>query len=341
MLVASNAVLNLTGSDLEGALTVALGGTLTLSNTVFFSQNNYYYNYTNTATLTNYGTVISAGIVYGAGNSLVNAGGGIIHNAGVWNSVADDQIASYNNYGTNIFVNVGTLEKTGGSASSTMGWNFNSANGNIYTVTGYFNFIGLWADNDFIRGNATVSGHIGGIVASNAVLNWNGGDLEGSLTIAQGGTLTLSNTIFFAQNNYYYNYTNTATLTNYGTVIWAGIVYAAGNSLINAGGGIIHNAGVWRAVTDEQLLSYNNYGTNLFINVGILEKTGGVASSTIGWRLNNDGGTLNTTPGYFNITGPWIGTNLVHGQATISGNLGGIIASNAVFVWNGGDLEVR
>ncbi len=113
------------------------------------------------------------------------------------------------------------------------------------------------------------------IVKSNGVLNWGGGDLEGSLTVNPGATLSISNSVFLVQNNYYYNFTNTASLTNYGTVIWAGMVYAAGSSLNNSGGGIIYNAGLWQSVADGQISTYNTYGTNTFINVGTLEKTGG------------------------------------------------------------------
>src|SRR5260221_13981771 len=73
-----------------------------------------------------------------------------------------------------------------------------------------------------------------------------GGDLEGALTVAQGGTLTVSNTVFFAKNNYYLGYTNTAVLTNYGTVIWgSGTGYTAGNQSGYGGGGVIYNAGLW------------------------------------------------------------------------------------------------
>ena len=66
------------------------------------------------------------------------------------------------------------------------------------------------------------------IVSSNAVANWSGnGDLEGSLTVAQGGTLSISNTVYFDDNDYPYN--NTAELTNYGTVIWAGNIISYAN----------------------------------------------------------------------------------------------------------------
>src|ERR1019366_4352912 len=113
---------------------------------------------------------------------------------------------------------------------------------------------------------ATINGSL--IVSSNAVFNWSGGDLEGALTVAPGGTLTISNAVIFAQNNYY-GYTNTATLTNYGTVVWAGSINANGNPS-GGGGGLIDNAGLWESVADNTMSpGYNYTSTNsLFINTG-------------------------------------------------------------------------
>ncbi len=123
------------------------------------------------------------------------------------------------------------------------------------------------------------------------------------MIVAQGGTLTLTNTTYFAQNNYFYNSTNTGALTNYGTVFWAGTIYAAGNSLNNLGGGIIHNAGRWEAIEDNPMTSYNNYGTNLFINVGSLQKTAGAATTTIFWDFKNLGGIVGSQTKTLDLAG--------------------------------------
>ena len=64
--------------------------------------------------------------------------------------------------------------------------------------------------------------------------------------------LTLSNTIYFAYANWGDGSTNTATLTNEGTVIWAGEIEGWGNDTSNPGSVFIDNAGVWQLVTDNQ-----------------------------------------------------------------------------------------
>lgn len=339
MSIASNAIANWYGGDLEGSLTVLPGGALTISNSVHFAFNNYTLSYTNTATLTNMGTVVWAGTIYASGNSGGNGGGGTIYNAGSWLATTGANIDTYNGVGTNNFINVGLLEKTGGLSASIINWNFSSS-GTINTLVGAFTL--KLNGPSTLHGNATLAASTLNaplVVASNAVLNLSSGDLESSLTVLGGGTVTFSNTVYFAFNNYALSYTNTATLTNYGTVVWAGTIYSAGNSATQRGGGIIYNAGLWQATTDGNLDSYNGVGTNYFINVGTLEKTGGPGASYLNWNFASEGGTLNTPSGYFNFGKIWADSNLVRGTATVAGNLGGIIASNAALVWQGGDLE--
>jgi hypothetical protein len=338
MIVSSNALANWNGGDLEGALTVAQGGTLTQSNNLHFAYNNYSVGNTNTTYLTNYGTVIWAGTIDAAGNGSSHAGGGIIYNAGLWNAVADMTMGSYNGVGTNYFFNTGTLEKTGATGTSTIGWNFSSS-GIIQTFSGTFNL--NWSGPSVLNGNLSLSGTISTplTIASNAVLNLYNGDLESALTVAQGGTLTQSNSLHFAYNNYSVGSTNTAYLTNYGTVIWAGTIDASGNGSSHGGGGFIYNAGLWDAVSDMTMGSYNGVGTNYFINAGTLEKTAGTGTSEIDWNFDSEGGALETLSGYFTFGGIWSANSLVYGNATFSGNIGGIIGPNATITWLGGDLE--
>ena len=119
---------------------------------------------------------------------------------------------------TGLFINTGTLEKIGGTGTSTINWNFDNEGGTVSTPTGSFS-MGNWTGNGLLVGNATYSGgtisgtlvpgavmNISGatingplVVSSNAVLNWSGGDLEGALTVAQGGTLSISNTVYFGE----------------------------------------------------------------------------------------------------------------------------------------------
>ena len=338
MFISSNAIATCNGGDVEGSLTVAQGGTLVQSNTLHFVYNNYALGYTNTAYLTNYGTVVWAGTIDAAANSSTHGGGGIIYNAGLWDAAADLSMGVYSGTGTNYFINTGTLEKTAAAGTSTIGWNFSSS-GVIETYSGTFNL--NWSGPSVLYGNLTLNGTIAAplTIASNAVLNFSSGDLESALIVAQGGTLIQSNTLHFAYNNYALGYTNTAYLTNYGTVIWAGTIDAAANSSTHGGGGVIYNAGLWDAVADLSMGIYSGTGTNYFINTGTLEKTAAAGTSTVGWTFDSEAGTLTTLSGYFTFSVTWSADSMVYGNATVSGPIAGIIASNGVITWLGGDLE--
>ena len=338
--ILSNAVANWNGGDLEGAVTVAQGGTLSLSNSVSFTINNANLGQTNTVALTNYGTVFWAGNVtsYGNNHQPPNSGGSIIYNAGLWQAAGDNTFNVSEN-SSNLFVNVGTLDKTGGTGTSTINWSFNST-GTIITPSGSFTL--NWSGANTLNGNLTLAGSTIATpltVASNAVLNLSGGDLENSLTILQGGTLSLSNSVSFAINNANFGQTNNVALTNYGTVFWAANATSYGNNHQppNSGGSVIYNAGLWQAVGDNTL-SVSENSSNLFVNVGTLDKTGGTGTSTINWNFESEGGTLATPVGFFTFSS-WDDNNLVRGNASVSGNISGMIASNAVINWIGGDLE--
>src|SRR5439155_609415 len=93
-------------------------------------------------------------------------------------------------------------------------------------------------------------------VASGAVLNWTAADLTGLLTVAAGGALTISNSVSVSYN--YGNYNGGGSLTNNGTVLWAGTIYGYG-------GVLIHNAGLWQDAGDLLLGDGINSITNTFI----------------------------------------------------------------------------
>src|ERR1019366_459139 len=208
----------------------------------------------------------------------------------------------------NTFINVGTFQKTGGTGTTSIGWNFNST-GTINTSTGSL-YCSTWTGANTLNGlaNMTFDLHNASLtVLSNAVMNWISGDLSaGSLTVAAGGTLTISNSVYLSSS------APGGALTNYGTVVWAA---AGGNYLYGYGGAVIFNAGLWQATTDNNL--YNASGTNTFINVGTFQKTGGTGATTIGWKFNTTG-TISTLSGALSIS-DWIGNNVLYGSPTLSG----------------------
>ena len=135
--------------------------------------------------LTNNGTVIwAANAMYGYGASVIN-------NAGLWDSVSDVGITTQ--FGTNTFISTGTLEKTGGTGTSTIGWNLTST-GPLNTLTGSLslNFSG----NSILGGRANLSAsllHGTATVASNAVINWQGGTINGALNISTNAVVNWGN----------------------------------------------------------------------------------------------------------------------------------------------------
>jgi len=352
-MVGANGVFNMSGGDLEGSLTVAQGGILTMSNNIYFSQFNSSTR-SNTATLTNFGTVICGGTLYGNGNSA-GAGGGMILNAGLWQAQAPSALLSQVSP-SNTFINTGTLEQLNGSANATINWYFRST-GTITTTGGTFtlNWLGPSTVQGFVNlASSTISAPL--TLASNAVLNLGGGDLEGSITVLQGATLSISNVLYFAQNNTLAANNNTASLTNYGTVICATTIEGSGNATNRTVGGIIDNAGLWQALSPIQISTYFYAGINTFINTGTLEQSS-AGTSTIGWAFYNNGGTVSTPSGAFDMTN-WLGSGVIYGSpllsgGTISGTLAAgdlitfsagvngalTVSSNAQANWNGGDLE--
>ena len=274
--------MNWQSGDLSSALVIGASGTLTVSNAVTFSYNNAAQN--GGGSLTNLGTVIWAG----SGTTTYGYGGSVIYNAGLWQAVADNSL--HVGSGTNIFLNAGAFQKSGGSGTTTINWAFTTT-GSVDTPTGSIT-VGNWAGNSTLHGTANINpGTLSAslTVASNGVMNWLSGDLSGgALTIAAAGKLTITNSVTFGYNNGFQN--GGGTLTNYGTVIWAG----NGASIYSYGSAVIHNAGLWEAVADNSLL--NGSGTNFFVNTGAFQKAAGSGTTTINWAFNTTG-TVDTPSG--------------------------------------------
>ncbi len=136
-LVSSNGVLNWNGGTIDVALTVAQGGGLNLTNNATYS----IY-----GALTNNGTVNwSSGNIYGYGPPSY---AGLIYNAGLWNAEFDGSLNPGS--GTPAFVNVGTFQKSGGTGTTTIGWNLTST-GNFNTQTGSLS-VSTWVGNNTLNG---------------------------------------------------------------------------------------------------------------------------------------------------------------------------------------------
>ena len=199
-LVGSNAVFDWAGGDLSsGSLTVEAGGILTISNRVTFGFHaGANQSITNGGLLTNNGTVIESD----NGQYLVGYGASDIYNNGLWQQAGNGLIPSY---GTNVFVNSGTVQQIGSRTTTTIGWRFRTSGLLENKPGGSFSL--NWDGPSVINGTANCTGNIAAplTVVSNAVFNWTSGDLSGgTLTVEEGGTLTITNriTLGFNGGNY-------------------------------------------------------------------------------------------------------------------------------------------
>ena len=138
-------------------------------------------------------------------------------------------------------------------------------------------------------------------------LAWNGGSLDGALTLGNGGVFTI------AQGGG--NGLKGFILTNYGTVNWTNTtIYSYGPN--NAQ---IYNYGTWTAQSDDQFLGGYGGGTTLFENFGTFLKSGNTGTSTLDANLVfNNSGTVTSASGSLDIQGG--GTNNGTGTFTTTGS---------------------
>ena len=115
--VASDGTLNWRNGSVDGGLTIGAGGTLSIDG----SSTRYIG-----GALTNRGTVLwNNGGIYG--------NNGTIRNEGLWQIRTDGTIGV--NSGLNTFLNSGTLQKSFGTSSAQMGWNFENS-GEVELLSG-------------------------------------------------------------------------------------------------------------------------------------------------------------------------------------------------------------
>ena len=201
------------------------------------------------------------------------------------------------------------------------------------------------------------SGTLAGTANSSlaGVIDWTGGTLGGTLTVATNGSLNISTANNHALPN--------CTLTNYGTVVWAGGTIDGGGNP----GTYIYNYGLWDAQSD-QTMTYSGLGGNgiQFNNNGTFRKSGGTnatgtliaggvffnqptgildvqrgnfvlqgsGSFTGGYITTNATGTTSSVSvGDFNINGTLMGSNVVED----AGNLTGVNVINGALTWVAGN----
>jgi hypothetical protein len=239
-----------------------------------------------------------------------------IYNYGVWNAQSDDTFTGGYNGGTTLFDNFGTFLKSGHTGSSSLDGNvvfnnsatvsvqggtlnigrgtssgsgFTTANGETinlsnYTFTNVTTFTG---SGSYVAGGATFAGTIAG------TLNWDGGILNGVLTVA-------SNSFFNIGFGGGQGIFRGLTLTNYGTVNWTNTALYG----VNDQNAQIYNYGVWNAQSDDTFVGGYNGGTSLFDNFGTFLKSGHSGATVLdGQVVFNNTGTVSVQSGTLSING--------------------------------------
>ena len=275
------------GGDLTGTWAVAPAATLALDSTASKQVRG------GGTVLTNQGTVAWR---VGSG-SLDLSGGAQVVNQGLWDAQGNDIL--FNSAGVaSSFTNAGTLRKSGGTGTTTVGTSaalvfvnsgtveaatgtlrFDGASsfqaGSAFTgagaveVTADASFAGALTSQNLRLAGGTHTGSAASLAAGTVA--WRGGALAGTWAVGAGATLVVETTAAKTIRS------AGTVLTNQGTVAWL----AGSGSLDLAGGAQVVNQGLWEAQGDDTL--FNSTGVaSTFANAGTLRKSAGSGATTIG-----------------------------------------------------------
>ncbi len=295
-------------------------------------------------------TVEAPGTLYFSNGTVNLTTGSSISGAGtvVFNGGPVTIGGSYNVTGTSLFLGgttsfngpttIGTLSQGGGNLS------FNNATTAVSTLnlTGgntFFNSAAGIATLNLADGGNLVGT---GLVTLTGTSNWTGGVMDGSGTTVVAGTGTL------ALSGGSDKTLSSRTLNNAGTITWSG----SGNLIADSS--VVNNqaGATFDIQTDAVYYSHSGSGygpTSVLNNVGTLQKSAGVNTTSIQQVFNNTGtvlvlsGNVNvyagTSTGNFNVSaGASLsfagGTHVLNTGAAFSGN-GLVIFSGAVVNFEG------
>ena len=228
-------------------------------------------------------------------------------------------------------VSSGNFDVAAGASANLNGGGFAFNPGMTFTGSGFFGVnggINLTGNSGIANFNLTTNGSISGTFTNSGTMNWSGGTLSATMTIAPGGVLNISGG---AQKNFY------GTINNQGVVTWSGsgvIAAGSGGAFNNQSGGLFDvqgDATYYYAIVSQP--SFNNAGTFRksagagttafnsipFSNTGTVDIQRGT--------LNFDNGFTQTAAGTLQMEvggltpGSVFGRLVVNGQATLAGAL--------------------
>ncbi len=246
-------------------------------------------------------------------NALYLQNGGVVSNAGLWDSRAD-QTFFYNGGAATSFLNTGTFRKSGGTSDTTINAIGFVSSGVVDAQVGRIRFSGgasfldgasftgagvvdVYAGVNSFSGAHTSSNLLisGGTVVGDAAVvqghtRMSGGTLQGGWTVASGSTLSFDDGAFK-----YFNGADTL-LAVQGQVDWT-----ADNLYLQQGAQVV-NHGNWTSRTDQTLF-HNGGAATGFVNLGVFTKAGGTGSTSVASIGFVNHGTLDVQSGSLSFLG--------------------------------------
>ncbi|MGE0388139.1 MAG: hypothetical protein AB7Q97_25725, partial [Gammaproteobacteria bacterium] len=308
------------GGTITGQWTLAAGQTLTardgaakiLSGAAFTNLGSFNWETGNSLFLQSATDFDNQGTFHAAESmTIVNNGGTVptFENNGVLSVDAGKTLSM----GSVQFINNGTVDAAGqatfggGNATFNAGSQFTGAGVSVVTASATFN--GAFNSQNLQLAGGTISGN--GAVIDGTVA-YTGGSLTGTWT--NGADATLAGRDGGAK------ILNGASVTNLGTVSWEST-----NALLVQSNSHLLNQGVIDSTTDHAI-QYNGGTVGTFVNEGLIVKSGGSGTTTIGNNL----GFANAATGIIDVQTGTIAlpVNFAN-DGTLTGT--GTFASNAIF----------
>jgi len=208
----------------------------------------------------------------------------------------------------------GALAFSGNNATFNAGSNFTGAG--VVAINTNATFNGAQnSSNLSLRGGVFTGG--GAVLKGSA--EFSGGYLQGDWTVAGGATLNGVD----GSNKFI----NGATLTNEGTMAWK-----TGNALYFQNSANLANKGTIDLQADSAMV-YNGGAAGSFVNTGLIKKTGGTGTSSIGNNLGFDNqGVVDVTSGTIQLPSNFTNNGTLNGVGTFATN----VLTNAGHVAPGG-----
>ncbi len=293
------------------------------------------------ATVTNTGSIVAASgtMAFYSGGSF----GGSLSGAGYIAFSGGASTLTATAATANLLVNGGTLDvgvnETVDSLAISAGGTLAVTGSNTVTVSGAFSMAGNSGGQSILTLASGATLKLTGAASFDAV-SQNGPSIYGQGTLYTAGPTTLA-----TQTNTYVDMYlgGRATWTNSGNVTVGGQidfgVYAADTaSFINQAGGVFN-------LTDDyaDIDAYTSYDTATFSNAGLLEKTGGTATSAIYAKVTNTGSIMAASGTMaFYSGGSFSGSLSGAGYIAFSGGTSTLTATAATanLLVNGGTLDV-